>query len=121
MDYMLLIIEPAGQRATRNRAEGEQAYARMRAFAEELAAEGKLKGVESLASPQQATRVQVRDGRRQMLDGPFAEAKEFVGGFFLVDCASAAEALAVAERCPAAQWATVEVRPVAPCFDESIG
>jgi hypothetical protein len=56
-----------------------------------------------------------------MRDGPFGEAKEFIGGFVLVDCADAAEALALAKRCPAAQWATVEVRPVAPCFDESVG
>ena len=119
MRYMLMIVEPTGQRATRTRVEGEEAYARMRRFAGELEADGKLLAVESLASLKHATRVQVRGGRRQLLDGPFAEAKEMVGGFYLVDCAGPEEALAIAERCPAAEWATVEVRPASPCYDES--
>jgi hypothetical protein len=51
-----------------------------------------------------------------VVDGPFAEAKEMIGGFFLVDCASREEAVALAARCPAAQWATVEVRSLGPCF-----
>lgn len=119
MAYMLLIIEPPAQRSTRTRDEGQQAYARMQRFADELKSEGKLLGVESLASPSQASRVQVRDGRSRVVDGPFAEAKEMVGGFFLVDCDSHDEALAIAKRCPAAEWATVEVRPLAPCYDDS--
>lgn len=119
MRYMLLIVEPTGQRAERTRAEGEAAYARMRAFGDELQAEGRLIAVESLAAMSQATRVQVRGGKRQLLDGPFAEAKEMVGGFYLVDCEGPEEALALAARCPAAEWATVEVRPAAPCYDES--
>ncbi|MBI5268970.1 MAG: dehydrogenase [Burkholderiales bacterium] len=119
MRYMLLIVEPTGQRAERTRAEGEAAYARMRAFADELQAEGRLLAVESLAAMSQATRVQVRGGKRQLLDGPFTEAKEMVGGFYLVDCSGPEEALALAARCPAAEWATVEVRPAAPCYDES--
>lgn len=119
MRYMLLIVEPTGQREARTRAEGEQAYARMRQFGDGLQAEGKLLAVESLATPAKATRVQVRKGQAQLLDGPFAEAKEMVGGFYLVDCAGPEEALEIARRCPAAEWATVEVRPVSPCFEES--
>lgn len=119
MRYMLLIVEPVGQRSTRTRGEGEEAYARMRRFGDELQAQGQLLAVESLASMAQATRVQVRGGKRQLLDGPYAEAKEMIGGFFLIDCAGPEEALAIAERCPAAEWATVEVRPAAPCYDES--
>ena len=116
MSYLLLIIEPVGQRATRNRAEGEAAYAVMKAFADELQAEGKLLAVQSLTSQADAARVEVRTGRTQVVDGPFAEAKEMIGGFFLVDCASREEAVALAARCPAAQWATVEVRSLGPCF-----
>jgi hypothetical protein len=116
MSYLLLIIEPVGQRATRNRAEGEAAYAVMKAFADELQAEGKLLAVQSLTSQADAARVEVRAGRTQVVDGPFAEAKEMIGGFFLVDCAGREEALALAARCPAAQWATVEVRSLGPCF-----
>jgi len=119
MRYVLLIVEPNGQRETRTRAEGEEAYARMSRFGDELQAEGKLLAVESLATPARATRVRVRSGQPQMLDGPFAEAKEMIGGFYLVECAGPEEALAIARRCPAAEWATVEVRPAAPCFEES--
>ena len=119
MRYMLMIVEPTEQRASRTPAEGHEAYARMGAFAEELRAEGRLLAVESLASTARATRVQVRSGQAKWVDGPFAEAKEMIGGFYLVDCANAEEALALAARCPAAQWATVEVRAVAPCYEES--
>lgn len=119
MAYMLLMIEPPEQRRTRTREQGQQVYARMQQFADELKAQGLLLGVESLASLKQAARVQVREGRPRVVDGPFAEAKEMVGGFFLVDCDTRDEALAIAERCPAAEWATVEVRPLAPCYDES--
>ena len=117
--YMLLIIEPPAQRASRTEAEGRAAYAAMQAFSEGLAAEGKLKAVESLASQASAVRVSLVDGHSRALDGPFSEAKEMVGGFFLIDCASKNEAVAIAQQCPAAQWATVEVRSLAPCFDES--
>jgi hypothetical protein len=117
MAYMLLIHEPIGQRATRTRAEGEAVFDRMLRFAEELKQQGQLLGVESLASQDtRAARIQVRSGKPQVLDGPFAEAKEMVGGFFLLNCATREEALAIASRCPAAEWATVEVRETAPCY-----
>lgn len=116
MSYMLLILEDPAQRATRGRAEGEAVFQRMVDFAEQLKREDKLLAVESLASQQKAARVQVRAGKAQVLDGPFAEAKEMIGGFYLLDCASREEALAIARRCPAAEWATVEVRETAPCY-----
>lgn len=120
MSYMLLIIEPPEQRRTRSEAEGREAYARMQRFGEGLRAQGKLLAVESLASHAGAVRVRQRDGKAQLLDGPFAEAKEMVGGFFLLDCAGLDEAVDIARQCPAAEWATVEVRALAPCFDDSL-
>lgn len=116
MSYMLLIVEPTGQRAERTEAEGRELYARMQRFGENLKAQGKLKAVESLASQTGAVRVSTRSGKPQLLDGPFAEAKEMVGGFFLLDGVDREEAIAIAQRCPAAEWATVEVRALAPCF-----
>ena len=113
---MLMILEPRGQRAERNEAQGREAYARMLDYAGELKARGVLRAAESLKSDDDAVRVRVRDGRRTLVDGPFAEAKEIVGGFFLVECASRDEALAMAAGLPAAQWATVEVRELGPCF-----
>jgi hypothetical protein len=116
MNVLLLIHEPRGQRAERSLAQGQEAYGQMLGFAEALKQEGKLRAVESLAGDEQGTRVQVRQGRTRSVDGPFTEAKEMVGGFFLLDCADMEEAKAIAARCPAAAWATVEVRPVGPCF-----
>ena len=58
----------------------------------------------------------MRAGQRRLLDGPFAEAKEMVGGYFLLDCATRDEAVAIAAQCPAAAWATVEVRETGPCY-----
>ncbi len=122
MSHMLLIIEPGGQRAERTEAQGRELYARMQRFGESLKARGKLLASESLASQRSAVRVRAPGGgKAQVLDGPFAEAKEMVGGFFLLDCASMEEAVAIARECPAAEWATVEVRAVAPCYDDSRG
>lgn len=117
MTYMLLILEPNGQRATRSEAQGRAVYDRMLRFADELQAEGLLLGAQSLASQTGATRVSKRDGRAQLMDGPFAEAKEMVGGFFLVNCKTKEEAVALAARCPAAEWCTIEVRGLAPCYE----
>jgi hypothetical protein len=116
MAYMLLIHEPKGQRLTRTEAEGRAVYERMLRFGADLKARGLLLAAESLASQDDAAQVQVRGGRPQVLDGPFSEAKEMVGGFFLVDCTTREEALAIAGQCPAAEWATVEVRSLGPCF-----
>jgi hypothetical protein len=116
MPYLLLIHEPVGQRQARTRAEGEAVYERMVRFAAELQERGVLRAVESLGSQDSAARVKVSGGRAQVVDGPFAEAKEMVGGFFLLDCATREEAVTIAAQCPAAEWATVEVRAVGPCF-----
>ena len=116
MPYMLLIMEPRGQREARDETQGRAVYARMLEFADGLQRRGVLKAVESLAADARATRVAVREGKNVLTDGPFGEAKEMLGGFFLLDCASKDEALAIAAQCPAAQWATVEVRETAPCY-----
>jgi hypothetical protein len=114
MAYMLLIVEDPAQRGTRSEAEGRAVYQRMVDWSQELNKRGVLRAVESLASP--AARVQVRSGQARLVDGPFAEAKEMVGGFFLVDVPTREQALALAQECPAAAWATVEVRETGPCF-----
>ena len=116
MSYMLLIIEPAGQRAERSEAEGRALYDGMVRFSEDLKARGLLQISQSLRTDADGVRVQVRDGRKSVFDGPFAEAKEIVGGFFLLDCESREQAVAIAAECPAASFATVEVRELGPCF-----
>jgi hypothetical protein len=116
MAYMLLIVEDPAQRGTRTRAEGEAVYERMLQFGRGLRATDQLLGGESLLSQDKGARVKVRGGKSQVLDGPFAEAKEMVGGFFLVDVPTRYEALAIARECPAAEWAEIEVRAVGPCY-----
>jgi hypothetical protein len=100
----------------RGEAEGRVVYDRMLGFARDLKARGLLLATESLASQDHAVRVQAGEGRAQVLDGPFAEAKEMIGGFFLVDCKTRDEAVAIAVSCPAAEWCSIEVRAVAPCY-----
>ena len=116
MPYMLLIHEDVGQRRQRSDAEGRAVYERMLRFADSLKQRGILRAVESLTSQDDSSRLRVRDGKAHVVDGPFAEAKEMVGGFFLVDVATREEAVAIARECPAAEWATVEVRATGPCY-----
>src|SRR4051794_10252469 len=121
MTHLLLMVEPVGQRQSRTEAEGREAYARMERWAESLNQRGLLIAAQSLRSQASASRLQMRAGRAHVVDGPFPETKEMVGGFFLVNCATQQEALALAGECPAAEWLTVEVRGVAACFEESHG
>ena len=115
MSYMLLIVERHGQRRERSDAEGRAVYQRMLDYGAGLTRRGLLQASNSLRST--GVRLTRANGRAQVLDGPFSESKEFVGGFFLLNCATRDEALALASECPAAEWATIEVREVAPCYE----
>jgi len=118
MPFMLLIMEPREQRPSRTPEEGRAVYERMLQFTEELQAQGLLRASSSLRSDREGVRVTLRGGMRALVDGPFAESKEMVGGFFYLGCQTKAEAVAIAASCPAAEWATVEVREVGPCFED---
>ncbi len=86
MSYMLLIFEPVEQREERTLEQGHDVYDQMLRFAESLKSRGVLRAVESLNSQAKGARVQVRNGKRMVVDGPFAEAKEMIGGFFHICC-----------------------------------
>ena len=116
MSYMLMMVEPVGQRAERGVEAGQVVYERMLAFGEGLKRRGILRAMESLAEQDEGARVEKREGRSRVLDGPFAEAKEMVGGFFVIDVATLEEAVAIAADCPAAEWSTIEVRKLGPCW-----
>ena len=115
MSYMLLIVEPLGQRGTRTPQQGRDAYQRMLDYAESLRSQGVL--VESNSLRSEAVRLNVQGAKLTMTDGPFTEAKEMIGGFFLLSCKTREEAITYARQCPAAEWATVEVRGVGPCYE----
>lgn len=116
MKYLLLIVEPRGQRTTRTEQEGRELYRQMLEYGQELQNGGQLVASESLRPDDHAVRIDGSGGRPRLLDGPFAEAREMIGGFFLIDVATRDEAITIAGRCPAAGWATVEVRECAPCY-----
>ncbi|MBX6419446.1 MAG: YciI family protein [Sinobacteraceae bacterium] len=115
--YLLLVMEPRGQRQARTAEQGRELQARMRRYGEGLKARGLLKSCDSLRSDEHGVRIRVRDGKRTLTDGPFTEAKEMIGGYFLFDCASREEALALAAACPAVEWASVELREIGPCYE----
>jgi len=117
LTYMLLIMEPPGQRADRGLDAGREAYAQMMDFAASLKARGLLLGAEALKDASKGSRVRRRDGQRSVVDGPFADTKEMLGGYFLLDVDDAAQALAIAADCPAAAWCDIEVREVGTCYE----
>jgi hypothetical protein len=115
MPHMLLIVEPIGQREERGVEQGQVAYQQMLDYTDELKRAGVLMTSSALASA--ATRLQRPHGAvSRIVDGPFAEAKELIGGFFLLNVQTREQALEWAARCPAAAWATVEVRETGPCY-----
>jgi hypothetical protein len=113
--YLILIYSNPASReiwegfSDDERAEGFRYYA---ALTEELAASGELIVTEALADASLTRRVSVRDGHTIASDGPFAEAKELLAGFFLLDCDSVDRAVEIAARVPEAELGLVEVRPV---------
>jgi hypothetical protein len=82
------------------------------AYRDSLQRSGRLVVAEALQPTQSATTVRVRDGKASMTDGPFAETKEQVGGFWLIEARDLNEALQVASKIPSARYGSVEVRPI---------
>ncbi len=109
MKYMLLIY--SDEQAWSD-AEREHCYTESAQFTQELAAAGKYLGAGPLQPVATATSVRVREGKRLVTDGPFAETREQLGGYFLIDAGNLDEAIAIAGRIPAARKGTVEIRPV---------
>jgi len=109
MKYMLLIYSDE-----KNWTDGEREHCceESTALAHELHKSGKYLGASPLQLVATATSVRVRNGRRQVTDGPFAETREQLGGFFLIDAANLDDAIDIAGRLPGGRKGTVEVRPV---------
>ena len=111
MRYLLSIYWDEEKLASLPTDEREELNRRHVAFNRELQASGHWIEAEALSPSTDAACVRVRDGRRNVVDGPFAEAKEVVGGVYLIEAANLDEALSIAERVPSAEYAAVEVRP----------
>ncbi|GAA4256039.1 YciI family protein [Dactylosporangium darangshiense] len=115
MKYLIMIYSNPASRAAWAGFDEEQrraGYAAHEALRAEMAASGELVGAEALQQPESARIVAVRGGRAQVTDGPFAEVKEHLAGYYLVECDSIDRAVELAGRIPEAEFVTVEVRPV---------
>jgi hypothetical protein len=114
MQYILLIHhqEQAWEKLTE--AEQRQIFAEFRQFREQTTASGHFLGGSQLQPSSATTTVQVRNGKRLVTDGPFAETREQLGGYILIDAANLDEAIGIAARIPVARLGTIEVRPLQP-------
>jgi len=112
MRYAMLICTDETADQAMSQAEGEASFAGYMKFGEDMTKRGVLTGGERLRPTGDATTVQVRAGEVITSDGPFAETKEQIGGFYLVDCKDLDEAIEIASKIPGASTGTIEVRPV---------
>ena len=109
MKYMLLVYLAED---AMNDTEREHCYVESAQLAQDLSASGKYLAAGPLHPVSTATSVRVRSGKRLVTDGPFAETREQLGGYYLVDARDLDEAMSIAERIPAAKYGTIEIRPV---------
>lgn len=116
MKYMLLIY---GAEDGWTEAERESCMIESTKISKELEQQGKWIAASPLHSVSTATSVRVRDGRRQITDGPFAETTEQLGGYYIIDVDHLDEAIAIAERLPPAKKGTVEIRPLCPLPEQA--
>lgn len=112
MQYMLTIYADEAGYNRMTPAEQEKGYAAYMAYAEALTKAGALKASGRLGPSSSSTQVRVVDGKPSVLDGPFIESKEQLGGYFLIDVADLDAAISWAARCPGAGHGVIEVRPM---------
>ena len=112
MQYMLLIYTDESSWGTLSEAEQGQLYQDYTDFTADLRQRGWYRSADQLQPIATATTVRVRDGDNLVTDGPFAETKEQLGGYYLIECETLDEAIETAARIPSARYGSVEVRPV---------
>jgi hypothetical protein len=112
MQYLLMLYSDESQWGRMTEAEQQQGYAAYMAYTEALQKAGALKGSNRLQPITTATTVRVANSKQQVLDGPYADSKEQLGGYYLIEAPDLDAAIAWAARCPGACHGTIEVRPV---------
>jgi hypothetical protein len=112
MKYMLLIHDDEKAWGKLSEVERQKIYGEYGAFSAELRASGQYLAGSQLQPTTTATSVRVRDGKRLVTDGPFAETREQLGGYYLVEAKDLDEAIALAAKIPSARIGTIEVRPI---------
>jgi hypothetical protein len=113
MRYMLLIYEPESIWTTMSQEEQGKIFGEYMAFTEDIRNKGQYVSGAPLQPTPTATTVRVRNGKPVSTDGPFAETREQLGGYYLVEARDLDEAIAIAARIPASRTGSIEVRPVA--------
>jgi hypothetical protein len=112
MKYLLLIYENESAMLARSKEQIAQGTAAYGAYTEALKKAGAIVGGERLRPTSDATSVRVAKGKTEVLNGPFAETREQLGGYYMIDVPDLDQALKWAERCPGAGRGTIEVRPI---------
>jgi hypothetical protein len=112
MQYLLLIYDDETKWATMDPALGQAMMAEYFEFTENVKKAGNYVGGEALQPTHTATTVRVRDGKTMTTDGPFAETREQLGGYYLVEAKDLDEAIAIAAKIPSAKIGSIEVRPI---------
>jgi hypothetical protein len=112
MKYLCLIYVHEASRANHSKEEGEAIFGEYMEFTEDIRKSGHMLGGEALQPTQTATTVRMRNGKVSTTDGPFAETKEQLGGFYLIEAKDLNDAIQVAARIPGAKTGSVEVRPI---------
>jgi hypothetical protein len=113
MEYMILIYGDEKQfAAMADTGAAQQVYAQYEKYTADLTAAGVIRGGAELKPTSLATTVRLRNGKTLLTDGPFAETKEQLGGYYLIDVPNLDEATKWAARCPSAAWGSIELRPL---------
>jgi hypothetical protein len=112
MKYLCLIYDEEKKLADRSKGDLEALMGEYFAFTEEIQKSGHFLGAEALQPVHTATTVRIRNGKLSTTDGPFAETKEQLGGFYLIEARDLNDAIRVASRIPSARLGSVEVRPI---------
>jgi hypothetical protein len=112
MNYLLLIYADESERESSSPADGQAMHEAYRKFTEDIAASGVLRAGDALEPVAMATTVRVRGGEAVVTDGPFAETKEQLGGYYLVECGDLDAAIEIAARIPGALFGSIEIRPI---------
>jgi len=112
MQYLLMIYEDEKGWAKMSEAERGRIFGEYRKLTEDIQKSGQYLGGNPLQPTSTATTVRVRNGKQLTTDGPFAETKEQLGGYYLIEAKNLDEAIAVAARIPSARYGSIEVRPI---------
>jgi hypothetical protein len=112
MQYLLMIYSNEAEYAKMDPAAGKKMSDEFEVFTKDIIQSGNFKAGDRLRPASTATTVRVKDGKVLTTDGPFAETREQLGGYYMIEAKNLDEAIAIAERVPSAQWGAVEVRPI---------